>query len=158
MKIIRPYLAVGGLRDTHDLRLLRDHNIGAMLQIAERVKHPGVETAFLPIEDGEPLTARTVDKAVAFVREHRDAGRVTLVACAFGVSRSVTLATAAIKEIENVSLAEAYALVKGAHADAQPHIVLWLSLCKRYNENPSYLETVVRAKSGTGDALATPDE
>lgn len=151
MKIIRPYLAVGGLRDTCDLRLLQDHDIGAMLTIAERVAYPGIATVFLPIEDGEPLKARTIDKAVAFVRSQKEADRVTLVACAFGVSRSVTLATAAIKEIEGVSLAQAFALVKAAHADAQPHIVLWRSLCERYGENPSYLEAVMQAGNNAGE-------
>ena len=70
-----------------------------------------------------------------FVQAQKEAGGTTLLACALGVSRSASLAIAAIKETEAVDLMTAYCIVKRARPEVRPHPVLWQSLCERYQEN-----------------------
>ena len=138
MKIIRPWLYVGGLRDTFETGLLKENGIGAMLQIAAPVPQDEIESFFLPLEDGVPISERSFQQAIGFVASHKAVDRPVLIACAMGISRSVTLAIAAVKELEGVSLAEALAIVRQAHGEARPHPVLWQSLCQRYGEEIPY--------------------
>ena len=146
MYLVRPYLAVGKLRETFDADLLRANRITAMVQIAESVSHPGIASLYLPFEDGKALPAGVVAKSTAFVRERQSEGGVTLIACGAGVSRSVTLAVAAIREIEGGTLLEAFGKVMQAHPDALPHPALWQSVCDYSGEAVPYL-TMFRCKS-----------
>lgn len=143
MKIILPWLYVGGLRDTYETGLLKEYGIGAMLQIAAPVPQDEIESFYLPLEDGVPITERSFAQAVGFVKAQRAAEKTVLIACAMGISRSVTLAIAAVKEIEDMTLAEALGIVRVAHEAARPHPVLWKSLCQRYGETIPY-STVLR--------------
>lgn len=136
MRLIRPYLLVGKLADTHHLPLLTTSGVSAMLQIAEPVPHPGIVSLHLPFEDGNPLPPGVLEKSTAFVKEQHDAGNVTLIACGAGVSRSV----AAIKEVEGMSLLEAFGLVRAAHPDSLPHPLLWRSLCDHCDEHATYVQ------------------
>lgn len=138
MRIILPWLAIGGLRDTYDLDLLNDNGITAMLQIAAPVPQEGFETFYLPLEDGVPVTERAFAQSLGFVAAQKSAHHPIMIACAMGISRSATLAIAAVKELEDVSLREALSIVKRAHPDACPHPILWRSLCQRYREEISY--------------------
>jgi predicted protein tyrosine phosphatase len=142
MQFIRPWLAVEKARYTRDLQYLRLHLIGAMLQIAEPIAHPGIESLYLPFEDGTRLQPETIRRSVDFVAEHRRAGRKVVIACGAGVSRSVTLAVAALKDLEEISLLEAYAAVRDAHREARPHPLLWQSLCSWCGEETPYLEVL----------------
>ena len=98
MYLIRPWLYVGRYRDTLDAAHLRLHDVGAMLQLAEAVEHPGVLSLYLPVEDGEALRPEFLRRGVDFVLEHRRSGQVVLIACGAGRSRSVAYAVASLKE------------------------------------------------------------
>ena len=150
MYLVRPYLAVGKLRETFDADLLRVNRISAMVQIAESVPHPGIVSLYLPFEDGKPLPSGVLARAMAFVQEQQSDVGVMLIACGAGISRSVTLAVAAIKEIEGGTLLEAFGKVRQAHPDALPHPALWQSLCDYYGEAVPYL-TMFRCKPVRGD-------
>jgi RimJ/RimL family protein N-acetyltransferase len=135
---IRPWLYVGKYRETIDLELLRVHHIGAMLLLAENAEQPNIESLYLAIEDGEPLPAETIKQGVEFVRAQKAAGKVVLVACGAGISRSVTFAIAALKEEENLSLVVAYRSIQINHPYAMPHPALWESLRLYYNADITF--------------------
>jgi hypothetical protein len=135
---IRPWLFVGGLRDARDRALLDAHGVGAVLQVADPVEHDGLPCRYVPLEDGEPIPDRQLRSAVDFARAEADAGRVVLVACALGISRSVSVAVALLHEREGIPLTDAFRAVREAHPEARPHPVLWRSLCDHYGQPASY--------------------
>jgi Dual specificity phosphatase, catalytic domain len=142
MQMIRPWLAIGSFRDRQDLALLRANQIGAMLQLAGQIEHPGITSLYLPIEDGEPVSQGTLARGVAFVLAQRAAGVRVLVACGAGISRSTTFAIAALKQAEGLALLDAAREVRRLHPDGMPHHALWASLCAHYREPVSYLDLV----------------
>jgi protein-tyrosine phosphatase len=113
-----------------------------MLELAEVVEQPGIESLALPIKDGEPIAPATFAQGLAFVQQQQQAGRVVLVACAAGISRSTTFAIAALKEAEQLSLLEAATIVRQLHPRGLPHSTLWSSLCAYYQEPLSYLDLI----------------
>jgi len=131
-------LYVGRYRDTVNLTLLQAYNIDAMLQLAERIEQPGIEVLYLDVEDGEPLPAEKLRQGVAFVRDQLAAGRRVLIACGAGISRSVTFATAVLREEGGISLLDAFHDIHSIHPDALPHYKLWHSLCEYYHENAPF--------------------
>lgn len=133
MNQIRPWLYLGKYRETKDYDLLKTHSIGAMLQLAELVKHPGIISFYLAVEDGATISPQILKTGIEFVKSNKNAGRRTLVACGAGISRSATFAIASLKEIEQTSLLEAYHEVKQKHPETLPHPLLWRSLCGYYN-------------------------
>jgi protein-tyrosine phosphatase len=142
MNTIRPYLLVGKLAETLDGNLLRHYGVTAMLQLAESVSQKGIVSLYLPVEDGEPLNETRLRQGIAFVKEQKEAGNVTLIACGMGVSRAATFAVAALKEIEGLPLKEAYAAVVAARREARPNPILWQSLCTYFNEPVEYIEVL----------------
>ncbi len=135
MNEIRPWLYVGKYRDTLDRYLLEQHRIEAMLQLAELVKQPGIISLYLPVEDGEPLPFERLRQGTDFVLNEKCEEHTVLIACGAGQSRSVTFAIAVLKESEDLSLFAAWREVKLRHPDALPHMALWESLCRYYNES-----------------------
>lgn len=109
-----------------------------MLQLAERVKQPGIETLYLPVDDGEPLPIQLLEQGMSFVRAHKAQGRKVLIACGAGISRSVTFGIAALREEEGLSLPDAFRAIHSHHPEAMPHFALWNSLCQYYGEGMSY--------------------
>lgn len=138
MYLIRDWLAVGSLRETRDARHLEHNDVGAMLQLADAAPHATIPSLFLPVEDGKPLSETTLKQGVGFVLEQRAQGRMTLVACGIGISRSVTFAVAALREAENLSLRDAFQAVRLSHPEARPHPALWWSLCSHSGEEVPY--------------------
>ncbi len=142
MDQIRPWLFIGKYRETRDFPLLSSHGITAMLLLAELVEHDGITSRYLPVEDGDPLPKELLQAGIDFVATKRDQGRVILIACGAGISRSSTYAVAALKEIEGLSLVDAFRVVKNAHPGAMPHPTLWQSLCDYFNETVPWHEIV----------------
>jgi hypothetical protein len=135
---IRSWLFIGRYRETTNSALLRSYGIGAMLQLAEAVKQEGITSLYLPVEDGEPLPVPLLEQGMAFVREQKVEERTLLVACGAGISRSVTFAIAALHQEENLSLPDAFHLIRAHHPDAMPHYALWDSICQYYGESMPY--------------------
>jgi protein-tyrosine phosphatase len=138
MNFIRPWLAIGTYRNVRNLALLEEFSIGATLQFVEHIRHIGIASCHIPIDDGVPIEPEVLRKGVEFILHNKNEGRNVLSACGAGVSRSVAFATAALKEAENISLVEALAEIKLKHSEALPNPIVWRSVCGYYNEDPSY--------------------
>jgi protein-tyrosine phosphatase len=146
MQIIRPWLLIGKYRETIDYNLLARARVGALLHLAAQVEPPGVTALYLPVEDGEPFDAATLQRGVDFVLAQGAAGRVVLVACGAGISRSTTFAIAALKEAEGLTLLSTAREVRRLHPDGLPHMALWSSLCAHYGEPDDYMALIRAAE------------
>lgn len=140
MNQIRPWLYIGKYRETKDYQYLCRHNIGAMLLLAEMVEQPGITSLYLPVEDGKPLPLDLLQEGLSFIQQQHKQGKVVLVACGAGISRSGSYTIAALKESENLSLLEAFQQVQQLHPDTMPHYRLWQSLCEYYGESVPWTE------------------
>ena len=129
MNAIRKWLYLGKYRDTLEITSLSNHNIGAMLQLAEAIQYPAIESLYLPVEDGVPLSNHHLRKGIGFVLGQKQLGRNVLVACGAGMSRSAAFAVAALNEDEGLGLLNALQAVKSRHPDTLIHPALWESLC-----------------------------
>lgn len=129
---VRPWLYQGKYRDTINLALLQRHNIKAILHLAEYVKQPGIETLYIPIEDGYPIPAYYIEEGIKFVMQYHPQN--VLIACGAGISRSTTYTVAILKETEGLSLPDALQDIKSKHDFALPHPEVWQSLCEYYGE------------------------
>jgi protein-tyrosine phosphatase len=136
---IRPWLYVGKYRDTLDGKRLVEAGIQAVLQLAAPFEYPGLDVLYLPVDDGVPIDPMLFERGIAFIRAHCP-DRPLLIACGAGVSRSVSFAIVALRELEQRSLLEAYEIVKTCHPDAMPHPTLWNSLCEHYGEEVPFVE------------------
>lgn len=141
---IRPWLFVGRFRDTKNRELLEAHHIGAMLQLAEPVQQPGIDSLYLPVEDGEAIQAAYLYQGIEFICTQKKLGRVVLVACGAGQSRSVAFAAAALVEEEGLDLLDALKAIRDCHPEAGPHPQILESLAKYYGSTAS-LQQLVKA-------------
>jgi hypothetical protein len=142
MHLIRPWLAIGSYRDRQSLELLQARRITAMLELAGQITQPGIDSLYLPIEDGEPIDKAILARGIGYILAQRSVGATVLVACGAGISRSTTFAIAALKEAESLSLLDAATVVRRSYTYGMPHHALWSSLCAYYQEPVSYLALV----------------
>lgn len=143
MDEIRPWLFIGKHRESMQLAYLQSKSIQAILQLADKVEHPNIETLYLPVEDFAPLSSKLLERGVAFIRSQKKLGNRILVTCGAGINRSSSFCTAALKEEEGLSVFDAFKEVKSKHPQSMPHEPVWISLCHYYNERPtSYLEVM----------------
>ncbi len=138
MNKIRPWLYIGKYSETTDLFLLEVNQIGAMLQLAELVEQPGIESLYLSVEDGVSLPEPMLKKGIDFAKTKKEQGLKVMIACGAGISRSSTFAIAVLKEIEQLSLSDAYREIKLHHPVTLQHPALWKSLCEYYKEEIHY--------------------
>lgn len=132
MNKIRNWLYIGDYNDALDYEALTRHKIGAVLQLAGPVNHPGIVSQYIWVQDAMPLPEHQLRRGLEFILENRN--KVVFVGCAAGVSRSATFCIAALKEVEGLSLKSAYDEVKKARQVINPHFTLWTSLRKYYGE------------------------
>lgn len=142
MDQIRPWLFIGGYRDTKDIAYLQWKSIHAMLQLADLVTQPNIVSLYLPVDDLAPISSDHIRQGVDFIREHRARGNRVLVACGAGMNRSSAFSAAALKEEEGLGLFEAFKEVKRFHPESMPHQPVWESLCSYYLETTPYLEVM----------------
>src|SRR5439155_17154973 len=101
--------------DLRDLRLIYAEGICAVVDLALE-EAPVVlprELAYfrLPLVDGAGNTAWVLETAVTTTAQLLRAGIPTLVYCSNGMSRSPTIAAAAIAKVRGCSLSEAIAII-----------------------------------------------
>jgi protein-tyrosine phosphatase len=140
MDEIRSWLYIGNYRDTQDKERLDFNSVQAVLQLATPVNHTGITSLYLPVKDMSPIHPHFFKEGVEFVRGEKEKGRKILVACAAGVNRSTAFCLASLKEIEGLSLLDAFKEVKRNHSRSMPQEMVWESLCNYYNEKTSYLD------------------
>src|SRR5690606_27464068 len=115
LRQIRDWLYTGTYADAADIQGLRAQNIGAVLELERPVKHDGITCLFLHIQDGLALRRETLTRAVEFVRTQHTLSQNVLIACNAGISRSPTLAAVVLKELEALSLHDAFMSVRKAN-------------------------------------------
>lgn len=140
MDEIRPWLYIGKYRDTIDRSNLNRQSIQGMLQFAEPVEQSGIVSLYLRVEDMEPTPHHIIKQGMEFILAEKDKGHKILVACGAGINRSTAFCVAALKEVEHISLIDAYKEVKKKHFDAFPNKPVWESFCEYYNESAPYLD------------------
>jgi len=140
MDEIRPWLYIGKYRDTLDKNYLDFNSIKAMLQLADRVEQKGINSLFLPVEDLGPTSPGLIRQGVDFILEEKEKGHKILVACGAGINRSTAFCMAALKEVEGLSILDAFKEIKRRHPESMPHEPVWISFCRYYNESTPYLD------------------
>jgi len=140
MDEIRPWLYIGKYRDTLDKNYLAFKSIKAMLQLAELVEQKGINSLFLPVADLGPTSPALIKQGVDFILAEKEKGNKVLVACGAGMNRSTAFCMAALKEVEGLSLVEAFREIKRSHPESMPHEPVWESFCRYYNETTPYLD------------------
>jgi protein-tyrosine phosphatase len=140
MDEIRPWLYIGEYRDTLDKNYLDLNSIKAMLQLADPVEQNGITSLFLIVEDLGPTPHVLIKQGVDFILAEKEKGHKVLVACGAGINRSTAFCMAALKEVEGLSLFDAYKEIKRKHPDSLPNSPVWESFCMYYNESTPYLD------------------
>ncbi len=138
MLVIRDWLHIGGFNATKDTALLKVFGITSMLQLHQPSPQEGIETLFLHIEDGRPILPHEIETAVGFLKAQHAQGKKILVACGSGISRSVTFSVIALKEIEGLSLHDAYQAIRTRHPEALPDHSHWDALRAYYGEGEDF--------------------
>ncbi len=128
MHKIRDWLFIGKYRDSMSLPLLNSYTIGAMLHLAEDVRHDDIEILYLPIDDGVPIKQDTLKRGIDFIVEQKTQGKIVMSACGAGISRSTSFAMGALMQVEGLDLWAAYEAVLEHHPDAFPLAPLVMSL------------------------------
>jgi hypothetical protein len=142
MDKIRSWLYIGQYRDTLDKNYLDFKAIKAMLQLAGRVEQKGINTLFLPVQDLGPTSLDLIRQGVDFILAEKEKGNKILIACGAGINRSTAFCMAALKEVEGLSLLEAFKEIKRIHPESMPHEPVWESFCRYYDESTPYLDVM----------------
>jgi protein-tyrosine phosphatase len=142
MDEIRSWLYIGKYRDTLDKNYLDFKSIKAMLQLADPVEQKGINSLFLVVEDMGETPHTLIRQGVDFILNEKEKGNKVLVACGAGINRSTAFCMAALKEVEGLSLLDAYKEIKRKHPDSLPNGPVWESFCTYYNETTSYIDVM----------------
>lgn len=134
MHRIRDWLYIANYTYTSNDYALEKHRIGAMLQLAISKPSERVETLYHPVEDGVALSDAEVRIGLDFIETHYKADQRILIACRAGVCRSAVFGIGALMQIENLSLREAYRVVKTHHPDSRPFYLPLQSLAEYFDE------------------------
>ena len=140
MDEIRPWLYIGKFRDTLDKKYLDLNLIKSMLQLADPVKQPNINSLYLPVEDLAPTSPHLIKQGTDFILAEKEKNHKVLVACGAGINRSTAFCMAALKEVEGLSLLDAYKDIKRRHPESIPHEPVWKSFCIYYDESIPYID------------------
>ena len=135
---IRDWLYISDYPSASSPDMVKSVGIGAMLQLFEPFTMEGVETQFLKVEDGHPITPEQIKIGGSFLRQQHAKGRKVLATCGAGISRSVTFSIIALKEIEGLSLIDAYREIRQHHPQAMPDHLHWKSIADYYHEEGDF--------------------
>jgi protein-tyrosine phosphatase len=140
MDEIRPWLYIGKYKDSLDKNYLDFKSIKAILQLADRVEQEGINSLFLRVEDMGPTPHHLIKQGIDFILAEKEKEHKVMVACGAGVNRSVAFCMAALKEVEGLSLLDAYKEIRRKHSDSLPNELVWESFCSYYSEITPYLD------------------
>ena len=101
-----------------------------------------INSLYLPVEDLEPTAPNLIKQGVDFILAEKEKGNKILVACGAGMNRSTAFCMAALKEVEGLSLLDAFKEIKRKHPESMPHKPVWESFCSYYKETTPYLDVM----------------
>ncbi|XP_046670062.1 dual specificity protein phosphatase 10-like isoform X3 [Homalodisca vitripennis] len=124
---VLPFLYLGNARDAADLETLSAHGISRVLNVTSQLpgyhEHCGITYRQLPASDsGHQNLKQYFEVAFQFIEEARTSGASVLIHCQAGVSRSPTIAIAYIMQHRQLTMVEAYKLVKAARPIISPNL------------------------------------
>lgn len=137
---IRDWLYISGFPAASSPSMIKKEGIQGMLQLFEAIEMDGVETKHIGLLDGVPIKPQQLQDGIAFIHAQREKNHRLLVTCGAGISRSVTLSIVALKEIEGLSMQEAYSVIHKVHPKAMPDHLHWESVANYYDENNNFWE------------------
>lgn len=124
---VLPFLYLGNARDAADLATLNALGITRVLNVTSQL--PGYHEACgitykqLPASDsGHQNLKQYFEEAFQFIEEARKSGASVMVHCQAGVSRSPTIAIAYIMKHRQLTMIEAYKVVKNARSIISPNL------------------------------------
>lgn len=126
MHKIENNLYLGGLMAANNYSLLVQNGISSVVQALSKntpiTKHPGFKYHVLDIDDiPNANIAQHIPEAVRFIDRELMSGKVVLIHCAAGISRSSSIAVAYFMAKFNLSFDEALAKVRRGRACACPN-------------------------------------
>lgn len=135
--IFEEHLFLGNAQDARDLKVLYDHRITAVVDLAinERPAQLAREMVYcrFPLMDGDGNSDATINSAIRCIMILIASKQRTLVACSAGMSRSPAISAAAIalltKQLPEQCLID---IVTGAPHDVSP--TLWLQVKSVYTQ------------------------
>ena len=118
---ITPSLYIGAARLAGQPEALRQIGITSVLKLYESPPDwpDGFTLCDMPFPDGEPIPPERMARHIRFITDEIAAGRVVLVVCGAGISRSGTAVLAYLVST-GMSLSDAIRLVKARHAIVGP--------------------------------------
>lgn len=140
MDKIRSWLYIGKYRDTLDEGLLTSMSIQSVLQLAEPVSYTAINSLYISVDDMKPTPHHLIAQGVSFILQEKQKDHKVLVTCGAGINRSTMFCVAVLKEVEGMSLVDAYKDIKQKHPDALPNKAVWESFCTYYEEATPYLD------------------
>lgn len=140
MHKIRDWLYISDYPTAQSARFLAKHGIEAALLLYKPVENDNIEMLFMPVEDAKPLKRADIEAAIEFIHEQHEQGHCLLVSCGSGISRSSTFALIALKEIEGLSMRDAYLSIYREHSRAMPDHQQWQSVSDFYDEPSNFWE------------------
>jgi hypothetical protein len=135
---LRSWLVIGTHQESQQRELLASNGIGAVLQMGHPIGQLSLPSFYIRVHDAAYLQPRQLEQGMAFIHDQRNWGRRILIADDNALSCAPMMAVAAIKEKGGGTLIDAYRSVLGVHPNAQPHPLLWDSVCDYYDDEPSY--------------------
>ncbi|MGB7340098.1 MAG: dual specificity protein phosphatase [Phototrophicaceae bacterium] len=137
---IREWLYVSNFASASIPSTIQKLGIQGMLQLYQPIDNPAIDCKFIGLQDGIPITVPQLQAGIAFIHDQRKNKHRILSTCGAGISRSVTMAIVALKEVEHLSLFDAYRAVYQRHAKAMPDHVHWQSIAHYYGEDDDFWE------------------
>ncbi|KRT81814.1 hypothetical protein AMK59_5008 [Oryctes borbonicus] len=124
---VLPFLYLGNSRDAADLTRLQDLRTTWVLNVTSQLpgyhEECGITYKQIPASDsGQQNLKQYFEEAFEFIENARKSGSKVLVHCQAGVSRSATIAIAYIMKYQQISLVEAYKMVKAARPIISPNL------------------------------------
>jgi len=144
MHQIRDWLFITNYALASNMEYIQKEGFDAMLQFYRPIYIPFVQTQFVELTDGKPISQAYIESGIQFIQTHHDAQEKVLVTCGAGISRSVTMTIAALKVIEGGDLESIYRDVRKRHPDAMPDQVHWDSISTYFGENVPFWEMWAR--------------
>lgn len=132
---IRDWLYISGFTAACDARWLRHKGIGSLLSLCKPIEHANITSLYVPVHDKAVLSDASLEKAMDFVREQVALDKPVLIVCSAGTNASVIMAIAALKEIEGLSMRDAFFDVREKNSEAMPEQTLWEDLRRHYGES-----------------------